>query len=401
MKTQVKPQGKAVRRSLKTLSIFLLAGALLGGAAATFAQDPEAGMDNKALDAQYPFPTDPERDLPERATIPTRYYKSTVKPADADSLSFEILIRKEWKAVQAAGDPKKAAESLVSLRLYRSAPGATPEAEIEIQHTLLSREITAENWLERFVETAGWKVIRGRTKMGPLGPVPDWLVLAEVEGKRFVFRLAAFKDGARLFLVWGRAVEADYPKLAEEFAVAMITFRPLAATGQRYAEELLEFRLPPPARGTIRYPASWVLVEPKDQGAEKIVGTMFKWGAEKELLGLMAVKVFKKTRFPDIKAEDLMRLLREDMKADVKVTLSEPELRQPLQNQRFPGNGLVEIAQGKREGGRDVEFRGAVLENDVSFITLSLVGPSRKSSPDVWTINRRAFEVVLLEMQPE
>jgi hypothetical protein len=258
--------------------------------------------------------------------------------------------------------------------------------------------MTADDWLRISIARLGFQTVQSRIRVGPTGPVADFLVRGRAAGGPVVLRLFALKDADRLFLLTGRASAAAYAGVAEAFAAAIVTLRP-ARSGQIYAEPLLTHTVGAPGRPTFNYFGSWKVQTPKGDIAPGVAGALFKHfaranaGAE-ELQGLVTVKVVQKAENPNLAPDDLLALMRRDL-TDAGVALDAEDGTVPFSTQALPLAGRATRAEGTR-GKAAVEFRGVVLQDAAAWYTLSLLGPTQTANPAAWAVNRRALEVMAL-----
>jgi len=344
----------------------------------------------------YPFPTDPNRDLPAGGTIPERYYKSIVRPFGDAGLEFETLVRNGWVAIDVKGEPPREPNRPVTLRLYRTPPDAPFAAEIEIQAVLLPAEITAGDWLDLYVENTGHERLRGDAPTGLPGQPADWLVRSASGAERFVFRLTAARQGPRLYLISGRVAEAGYGELAEAFAVVLFTFKPLGAPSGSFAERV---RAEAFGKRLVLHPLDWTAEAPQEKLEKGMSGLALKRRQAGQVAGFIAVQAFAKVQFPRIGPLDLIALAKENLEQDAGVAFAETDEPRALGLAHFPFEGLLVNASGMR-GDADAEVRIAALEDEETRYLVYVLGPSRRAAGTACALNRGAFDLLLREFRP-
>lgn len=309
---------------------------------------------------------------------------------DDPSFNFVVAVPPEWGRVMAPFDLAKLPTAPQTLALYRST--AMPAAEIEIQVFPLGREVAAVEWLEQVVRSLGAKTLQLTTHKAP-DPVPDALVERVMDGQRYIFRMAAYKNGDRVYLLSGRTTEAGYVANAEAFGAAIVAFDLTKPQAKKYAEPLRDIAVAQPFPATVRMLAAW-------QGdLETIYPALttgqFEWKVGKEVMGAMAVKLYPASDEAPTAFDDVFQA---DLKA-LGVTVGAPTADTALAAAGDRLGGLLRVYPGTRAG-RDVEARLYVLKYAAGWAVLTLLSPGEKANYDALVLNRRAFAVTALELQP-
>lgn len=348
-----------------------------------------------------PFPADDGPAVVDAAQRTQKYPTTTIRAFGDAAYTASMAVPAGWKAIEGGAKAPVAGGPPVTLSTFRH-PSGPAAGELELQVARLPQEITADDWLRIAIKQLGFQTVQSRVRIGPTGPVADFLVRGQAAGGPVVFRLFALKDADRLFLLTGRASAAAYAGVAEAFAAAIVTLRP-TPSGQIYAEPLLSHTVGAPGRPTFNYFGSWKLQTPKGDIAPGISGAMFKHfagaGAGKDdLQGLLTVKVVQKAENPDLAPEDLLAFMRKDL-VDAGIALDNEIGTVDFSTQALPLAGKATRAEGTR-GKSPVEFRGVVLQDASAWYTLSLLGPAQTANPAAWAVNRRALEVMALNAHP-
>lgn len=344
-----------------------------------------------------PFPADDGPAVVDATLRAEKFPTTTIRAFGDAAYTVTLAVPAGWKSLEGAAKAPAPGGPPVTLRGFRH-PDGPAAGELELQVARLPQEMSADDWLRISIARLGFQTVQSRIRVGPTGPVADFLVRGQAAGGPVVLRLLALKDADRLFLLTGRASAAAYAGVAEAFAAAIVTLRP-APSGQVYAERLLSHTVGAPGRPTFNYFGSWKLQTPKGDIAPGIAGAMFKHftratGGAEDLQGLLTVKVVQKAENPDLAPDDLLAFMRKDL-TDAGIALEAEIGTVDFSTQALPLAGKATRAEGTR-GKAPVEFRGVVLQDASAWYTLSLVGPTQTVNPAAWAVNRRALEVMAL-----
>ena len=330
-----------------------------------------------------PTPVFPDAKPIEGLTLKTRSFEDS-------SFNFRIGIPSGWGRVTARFDLKELAKSPQTLALYRSTTGST--AEIEVQVFPLQREVTAVDWLQQFAHGLGTKTLGLKVHAAP-DPIPDALLERSVGKDRFIFRIAALKNGDRIFIVWCRASSKDYPNRAAQFASAVTSFTLTNPQTKRYAEPLTKTTFERPFPVTVQLPKSWtsrLLATDAD-----LASMIYEWRVGEQVMGAIGVKLYPPS---DEAPTDFIKVFDDDMRA-AKVTVQPPIVDKPLKPHGARKAGLLRVYPGTR-GKIGVEARLFVLQFATGWAVLTLVSPDQEINNEVLMLNRRAFDVAAIELKP-
>jgi hypothetical protein len=354
-----------------------------------------------AAAGELPFPADDGPAVVDATLRAEKFPTTTIRAFGDAAYTVSLAVPAGWKSLEGPAKGPTPGGPAVTLRGFRH-PDGPAAGELELQVARLPQEMTADDWLRIAIARQGFETVQSRIRVGPTGPVADFLVRGRAAGGPVVLRLFALKDADRLFLLTGRAGAAAYPAVAEAFAAAIVTLRP-APSGQIYAEPLLSHVVGAPGQPTFNYFGSWKLQTAKGAIAPGIAGAMFKHiaratGGREDLQGLLTVKVVQKAENPDLAPDDLLAFMRQDL-MDAGIALGTELGTVDFSTQSLPLAGKATRAEGKRNQA-PVEFRGVVLQDNAAWYTLSLVGPTQAVNPAAWAVNRRALEVMALNAHP-
>ena len=276
-------------------------------------------------------------------------------------------------------------------------------ALISVSCTECDREVSPMDWLATRPEHRR-SVILDRKDLHYAGGTNSWILYRLPSGR--MGQANTVKDGKRIFLIACSSSAGDYPKLADDFALAIRTFDLLAPERRVLAEDLRFHALPLSDQPRFAFPASWSFdAEPlvpdtlhgmpaasdamKSAACRIVAHDQGRWMGE--------ISVF--TRCRDDASVNSQKCLR----AAVRV-LESRHLRVrgaciiPLQgDKRFVG-GCYSIVEAQ-SGGSDYECLVTVLERASYLLTLLSVGPTKQSAAQAWAVNRRAAEIIRESMR--
>lgn len=319
------------------------------------------------------------------------------RPFDCEAFEFSLVARRllQWAGVatdpgQASASPAILAHGADDLR------AGEPALLLNVSLFTLDHQVTALDWLTRYVERAGMRPLRAHLSIyagaQPLGEalVPEFLVRAGAPGRERISRLAAFKDGRRVFLVQASCPAASYPTAARELALATLSFRLVHPTGRACAEEESRHRIDGINRLAFRFPASWT-VHPQRGQPTGVDYVHLALTSDGQCHALVNVATYS-TRHFEPTLEDALAVAH-------------------AHAERLGGTGMRPIAEdGLAPGTRRFAFELAganwVLEAtcepmDGCWVFVYLLAPARAESEDTYLIARSAMAMVRSSLSQE
>ncbi|MGC4121443.1 MAG: hypothetical protein QM765_44085 [Myxococcales bacterium] len=340
-------------------------------------------------------PPRPPDALPTPDEIAPGFVAYTATPLGRKPLEFKVLVPREWKEQPLQLDAATLIfddAHFVPLARF-AAPSASGEktaapAFLEVSYLRLYREVDLGDFVDVYLREQDVQVLSSTPARFNDEPVVD--VVATEGGRRV--RLAFRKAGPLVFLVAGSAAQAEYPRHASAIGASLVSFAHLAEPKEELAEKVRPYDLGPGSGLKIRKPDSW-LAAPVT-GAPEGCG-----GVDVTLKEDQAVRAIVRLRWADkLKA-----------KPEVADGLSEATWREFLVagvhdvdflgNGRMPGssksssNGTVGLWRGT-VGGHQVLMRAATYESPRAVYAVTLLGPSREESPELWAAGARFFAMV-------
>jgi hypothetical protein len=192
-----------------------------------------------ACGKEYPFPIDPVS----QEVIDQEYKGWKYTLIKNPAYHFDILVPKDWQVLQTTYAQEPTVDRPLEIAVYRE-PGdwmqdqkVSAEGELAIEVHLLSgsnlllpKDKAPTDWLkERLRMGAGtYKVLQQREFRNVHGIATDMLIRTGSSQDTLISRFVVFRSPSRddqMFVISGTAFEADYPRVADAFATAMITFK--------------------------------------------------------------------------------------------------------------------------------------------------------------------------------
>lgn len=327
-----------------------------------------------------------------KAELDSRFYKARITGKKNDRLQCIISIPEPCYHSDAPPGTVKQRGPFIALSHFERT--GCPELQFTISYCELSREVGAAEWTQIEIERSGGRLIQQRDVYGPGGWVSDILSQTVIDDRRFVSRHMMVKDGSRLFWVEGIAPIRDYLDVAKDIFVSLQSFRLLQSERLNTAEPLEQFSLDVPFKTYFEHPSSW---EVQQEGAiqngcslslktsdEELVHSIENWPA-----GEIGVTICR--RGSDRTAAQIARGYAQGLQNRGIRIGGAPVLpiQPPLQ---FESAGLFLPSATYENTALDAPL--IIFINSEVEISLSMVGPSRETSPEWWAINKRAFEIV-------
>ena len=319
---------------------------------------------------------------------------------DASPHGFELLLPAGWSNAYFAPTVEPAQDG--PPRQLAAFVKAGRQARIDVCAAVISREINPADWLTLTLRAAGHDVRKTRRGPGPAGDVADVLSVVPRPGGAVVARSLALKDGARIALVQAAAAEADYPALAEDFRVAVATFRLTGVLGLRYAETMNTWSAEAPVACRFLAPLSWTQMDmerPPDGGS----GFHLLHEIDGRLLGQIAFGAFPPDAAPDHR--ELFRRVGTVVCA-AGVVPAEGAWTGRTAEDGVSGVWTAAVAgsragpPGGTTGAAPVDMRLVASRTPEAWFAFVLFGPGPEQAPWVHAVNARALQVAVETLGP-
>lgn len=302
------------------------------------------------------------------------------------ALAYTLEVPGNWQKFEPYEPDEDTGPGLHLLGRY-GPPGGRCLVEVHTQ--ILDREISSADWLDVWLAANGYEVRESSRTTSSAGFDGRALASKKLEsGKTYLYRLATFKNGNRVYLVTGLAQPDEMPAFEPGYTLARDTFL-LTAPNVPCAEPLWTARLDHAVDARIAVPSSWIESRDESAGPDQDSVT-FKNRAPGETVGTIHVLVAPGTTFTTHQqvADHVLGALAPMFKdplppialAPVELPLSEPQ----------QGNTFVQA------GPLWVRVRLTVARLNGAWTSLLLVGFT--PVPDemlVDAMNNRAYEIAL------
>lgn len=315
---------------------------------------------------------------------------------------FSLNLRRDTRiAPEGAAAPSKQ-QPFVTLALFQR---PDPLYDLEIFGLDLPAEINPADWLDLWLEQHKMVVSSSKPLGTDRGVFGDCVCAWETPQGPFAGRFAALRWGRRVFLLTMRAPRDLYPRIAEEFFLALASFRPIDVDEANIqAEAHQEARFSAPVGGKVRLPVSYSLRSDLSEA------TVAAFGAEQETVpALSDDPAFGKLNF--LFADKSLA----DHPAKAAALYMTPLLKNPitLHGDQFDEEAaapapfqqawlLTAPATLNLPNASPVpcEIRCRVLAHPSGWLVAGVFGPARHAAPIAWMRNKRALELVTGSFEP-
>ena len=334
-----------------------------------------------------PTPAFPTQARLSKEQIAERYWRCLETGCPDKSCHVSLLLPRRWRPVDVPSTPPTPEQPMAALSLARSLD--EPRGEIEIGAVLLEREVAPADWLANFLEASGHAIVESRRQWSRGGDVADVLTRCETPAGPGLARWLAIKDHNRLFVLQARCLEAHYAAHADDFLVAISSFAPIHPSRWPLAERLRSFTRRQPGDFCLFYPESWRLQQDPASSANVHVLHVISV-VDGSVAGKMTLAAVARH------AEDDPQKLADNYLAELERAGIHAS-RVPLAASQ-PVGGFEAAWQSHMEAARrdsTIEGRLTVGRRPDAWFLLALLGPSRQTAPDLWAVNKRAYEILL------
>jgi hypothetical protein len=337
-----------------------------------------------------PFILDPIRPL---SAVAADFARFSHERGEDPATHFSLALTEDWGVVDAPVQSPTPEEPFALVATLRRAE--RPEAEIKVFAAHLYREVDPADWLLLYLKRRRDEVLEMRRLPSPTGEAGDALSLSAEAGRSRVSRSLAVKDGPRVFVVQCSVERASYLQVADEFFVAVSTFKLLNPTGQRYAEPMAIREVGAPLPCEFLFPGSWV-EQPGEAAPPQVASFSLLNMRGETWAGQLTFAAIPRAFEPgqDGLVANYLGQLRENG-----IEVVEAELgRRP--QPPAPFKGAWGAAYEASLEGVPLEVHCHVVEHARAWLLFALVGAHRDSDPEAHAINLRAFRVAVQTLTP-
>lgn len=311
------------------------------------------------------------------------------------SWHFSLNLHRDTRiAPEGAVAPTKD-QPFVTLALFQR---PDPLHDLEIFGLDLHAEINPADWLELWLERHKMVVVSSKPLPTDRGTFGDCVCTWDTPQGPFAGRFAALRWGRRVFLLTLRAPRDLYDSIAEDFFLALASFRPLDVDEQNLlAEPHQVARFQTPLAGQVQIPNSYTLESDLTQPS------IAAFGARQEVIAeLSDDPAFGQLNF--LVADKSLS----DHPAKAAALFMTPLLKNPL---TLHGDDFEEIPapQPFQQSWQLVapatlnppdsspiacEVRCQILAHEKGWLVTGVFGPARHTAPIAWMRNKRALEII-------
>ena len=334
------------------------------------------------MNAAYPFPVK-SHDAPGAGHAGFRSHDET-GPADR-RYHFSLPLPEGWDRLGNPGTAPTRENPLTFLARYR--PPDDAGAEIVVSGRLLERDVAPADLLLPDLERSGEGILHRREVDSQDGRSIDVLTRRRTERGVLVLRRFAVKRGGRMLVLHAAATEETYDRWAERLAIAAAGLRFLEPGRWHCAEALGTLARKSPSDFLLFYPDSWQVEGPDAAGADVFSASLVN-RLQGQVVGRVDLAVVSRAAQPDLRAvvdAYLGRLTAAGFEGP------------PVPFSPIPAPAAFRVAwegAGERTSGDTrAEVRLRIGQRPEAWFCFALMGPTRRSAPDVWAVNRRALEL--------
>lgn len=321
-------------------------------------------------------------------------------PFKDSALALRLIASNDWDWVAADTKARSSPDRLVPLGALHTPNWDPDRALITLGYTMVQRAVDLEDWLAVYAMRNGFRVLFGQ--VGTLYGKPLAEVVAErrEDGKPWVYRLTAVRDGGRLLVMESGTGATAFVKHAPVFAMAAASLRFEEAAPVLGTEASESLVVSSPFRLALRRPAAWAHAEESNDPLGCQIVHLYNQGPDGVLGGYVTVRAFERERFPDVTVK---RVAQEFVKSllDLGVRL-----------RPFPASGLPEAdarvfdrdrvsEEYASEDSRATGVSLVAFSNARLVVLVAMVTPGISASESLWLMNRQAFRQAVESLQVE
>ena len=330
----------------------------------------------------------------------------TVDRCEEPGWHFKTMVRRDSQLGPQGKSPPTLKVPTQTLALFHR---EDPVSDIEIYGHYLQREVDPADWLDLWAENVGLHVVSRRVVSGIGGADGELVATWDSPDGPFAGRLAAMKWGRRLYLIALRTPIETYPRVAEDFFIALAGFEPLQPDlDGLFAEEVNGFGGDHPVPWRAPVAASW-LVKPDalDERLWSYQATQMAQPPENQVEGKIS---FGKLAF-GLAARFLFATARacadtfiKELKAN-QVTIEHEDFdKEPAAPEPFDASWLlVSKATLDRPPFQSFpcEVRCRIMKHNRLWFVSGVFGPSREAGALAWMQNKRTLDVLAQHIEVE
>jgi len=275
--------------------------------------------------------------LPSQQQISQSYFNFTYRPFKRKDLTFDILVpTNNWRDTPPTVSPEaldQETTSLIPLAQQLAPESETGEAKIQVFYTRMGLEISLYDFVNVFIEQNRLDVLLRREAVYNNRDVDEILVRSVQENRIYNQRIAFSRHGGRVFMVSCSALESEYGRYVQHFALAVVSFTVHQKAHQPYAESMAVFTGTDKPRLKFSYPEGWECkaVEgstPDRTGVNVNLVARDKNNQLVTVYGCIHARAYAKTAGKN--PEEILAGLKSDFEKDMFITYNQINLKADL-----------------------------------------------------------------------
>ncbi|MGD8716466.1 MAG: discoidin domain-containing protein [Desulfobacterales bacterium] len=338
--------------------------------------------------------------LPSQQQINQSYFNFTYRPFDRKDLTFDILIPADnWRDMPPTVSPKALEQDttqLIPLAQQLAPENEKGNAKIQVTYTRMGLEISLYDFVSVFIEQNRLNVLLRREAIYNDRDVDEILVKSEQDTETHIIRIAFSRHGGRVFMVTCSALESEYGRFAQHFALAVVSFTVHQKAPQPYAESMAVFTGAGKPRLKFSYPESWECeaVEGSTPDRTGVNVNLVSRDEKNQLVtvyGCIHARAYAKAAGKT--PEEILAGLKSDFEKDMFISYNQINLKADLMpGQTAPLGKLERWDVSVKETPGEVAFM--VLPYGSNFLGMGLLSIKAEDSALSWLHAWRVFEII-------
>jgi hypothetical protein len=342
--------------------------------------------------------------LPSQQQINQSYFNFTYKPFKREDLTFDILVpTNNWRDTPPTVSPKALDQdttTLIPLAQQLAPESETGEAKIQVFYTRMGLEISLYDFVSVFTEQNRLDVLLRREAVYNDRDVDEILVRSVQDTRIYNQRIAFSRHGGRVFMVTCSALESEYGRYAQHFALAVVSFTVHHKAPHPYAESMSVFAGAGKPRLKFSYPESWECEAlesstPDRTGVNVNLVSRDKKNQLVTIYGSIHARAYAKTAGKT--PEEILAGLKSDFEKDMFISYNQFNLKADLMpGQTAPLGKLERWDVSVEETPGEAAFLMLPYGSDV--LAMGLLSIKAEDNALSWLHTWRVFEIIVNDL---
>lgn len=292
------------------------------------------------------------------------------------SFFFNMCVHEEMSTVVPI---RSEDESVVELLRF----GTSDDAEVVVNVARLMYEMNPADWLDLYLEKKNIEVVETDVWSSPAGIVCDPVIRYD-DGS--LGKMRTVKDGDRMFLITARSKPGRWSEFGDSAQVMLNSFGLTNPTKQVTAEPVKPYSVDSLPQGSFVCPASW---ENGTKVCQTDEAVFYLDLVESVSMGRIIVHLARES--DQLNALTLAQMHSQRLQAmgfHVGGAPLAPAVNHAGQQACFDLNLLARYNESDFDARARINREGGIVG------LVGLLSPARNASPELWAINKRAFEIV-------